>query len=72
MKKRLNLIKERAGRGLRQDQIAKIIGVTPATYSHLENGRSNSKPEVWDKLEGFFGIHQRVLREVFTLRKEPE
>lgn len=61
---REKLRKARLSRGLRQEDVAKKIGVSTRMYQHLETGSRNGKIEYWDALEDLFGIPQRTLRSI--------
>lgn len=63
-KMRKNLKEARQRAGLTQQQMADKLGISTRYYRFIENGRRNGDFELWDKLEDFFGIHQRLLREI--------
>lgn len=60
---RKNLKNARKAAGLTQQAMAEKLGMSQIGYQNIENGLRVGKIETWDKLEDFFGINQRVLRE---------
>ncbi|WP_039879508.1 helix-turn-helix transcriptional regulator [Jonquetella anthropi] len=52
----------RMSRGLRQEDVAKKIGVSTRAYQHLEAGSRTGSIKLWDALEDLFGVPQRQLR----------
>ncbi|WP_040550331.1 helix-turn-helix domain-containing protein [uncultured Pyramidobacter sp.] len=59
---REELRKARLSRGLRQEDVAKKLGMSTRMYQHLEAGSRDGKVKHWDALEDLFGIPQRTLR----------
>lgn len=59
--KRQHLIEERKKAGLKQSQLAEMIGCSTAMISHLENGRMKPSLEVSLSLERLFGQPSEVL-----------
>lgn len=64
---RKNLKEARKKAGMTQKEVAEYLGVTTRAYQHIENGNYLGKIEHWDKLEDLFNIHQRKLRELFSV-----
>ena len=64
---RNNLKEARQKAGMTQKQVAEYLGITTRAYQHIENGNYLGKIEHWDKLEDLFNIHQRKLRELFSV-----
>ena len=54
MKNRIEEI--RNARGIRQDELAKLMGVSRQTISSLENGRYNPSILLAHKIAKFFGM----------------
>lgn len=54
----------RKEKGLTQQQLADRLGITLRYYRLIEEGKRCGNFEIWDKLEDFFGVHQRLLREL--------
>lgn len=61
---RTNLKKARKDAGLTQEQMAKKLYVGLRQYKRIEHGESLGSIDLWDAMEDFFGIHQRILREI--------
>ncbi len=61
---RENLKKARQGAGLTQQQMADKLGINLRYYKAIESGERLGSIEIWDKLEEFFSIHQKTLREL--------
>ncbi len=59
----------RKERGIRQDELAKVMGVSRQTISSLENGRYNPSVMLAYKLAKYFGMH---IEEVFIFEEEKE
>lgn len=55
------LIAERKKRKLSQVDLAKILGVSPAVISHLENGRGKPSADVSIGLEMLFELPYEIL-----------
>lgn len=64
MHSRANLKSERIARKLTQQSMADKLGLTLRHYQRIESGESTGSFEIWDALEDFLGIHQRILREI--------
>ena len=64
---RRNLKEARQKAGMTQKQVAEYLGITTRAYQHIENGEYLGKIAHWDKLEDLFGMHQRKLRELFSM-----
>lgn len=53
----LNRLKElRKEKSLTLDAIAQETGVKRGTYNNYENGKTNPKPETWERLANFFNV----------------
>lgn len=59
--KRVRLINERKIKGLTQEQVGKIVGVSKQMISLIESGQCNPSISVANALEDLFGIPQREL-----------
>lgn len=67
MKNRIEEI--RKGRGIRQEEFAKALGVSRQTISSLETGRYNPSIFLAHKIACFFGM---TIEEVFLFDEEEE
>lgn len=56
MKYAKKIRKERLGRGITQVNLAKLLGISQATMSKLENGETMPKAEVWLRFCRKFGL----------------
>ena len=65
MKNRIEEIRKE--RGIRQDEIAKSMGVSRQTISSLENGRYNPSIMLAYKIAKYFGM---TIEEVFIFEEE--
>lgn len=65
MKNRIEEIRKE--RGIRQDELAKAMGVSRQTISSLENGRYNPSIFLAYKLARYFGM---TIEEVFLFEEE--
>ena len=65
MKNRIEEI--RNSRGIRQEEFAKLLGVSRQTISSLENGRYNPSIMLAHKIARFFGL---TIEEVFIFEEE--
>ena len=65
MKNRIEEI--RNSRGIRQDEFAKLMGVSRQTISSLENGRYNPSIMLAYKISRYFGM---TIEEVFIFDEE--
>lgn len=54
-------------RGIRQDELAKLMGVSRQTISSLENGRYNPSILLAHKIAAYFGM---TIEEVFIFEEE--
>lgn len=61
---RKNLQKARKDAGMTQQAMADKLHVGLRQYQRIEQGTSHGTFDLWDNLEDFFNIHQRVLREI--------
>jgi DNA-binding protein len=64
MKNRIEEI--RKVRGINQEELAKVLGVSRQTISSLENGRYNPSIELAYKLSKYFGM---TIEEVFIFEE---
>lgn len=64
MKNRIEEIRNE--RGIRQDELAKLMGVSRQTISSLENGRYNPSILLAHKIAQFFGMS---IEEVFLFEE---
>ena len=60
---RKNLQEARKAKGMTQQAIADMLGLTLNHYQKIEYEKLNGSFEVWDALEDLLGVHQRKLRE---------
>ena len=65
MKNRIEEI--RNAKGIRQDELAKLMGVSRQTISALENGRYNPSIMLAYKISRYFGM---TIEEVFIFDEE--
>ena len=63
---RLKLINAREAKGMSALEVSEYLNITERMYHYIEAGDRNGNYEIWDKLEDFFGVHQRHLREITT------
>lgn len=59
-----NLKQARKAAGLTQQAMADKLGISLRYYQQIEAGDRTGDFEIWDALEDFTGIHQRILREL--------
>lgn len=52
----------RKAKGLTQQAVADLLGVTLRYYQQIEQGTRTGNFACWDALEDVMGQHQRVLR----------
>ena len=65
-----NRIEEiRKSRGIRQEELAKVLGVSRQTISSLENGRYNPSILLAHKIAKYFGL---TIEEVFIFEEETQ
>ena len=62
---RKNLKEARQKAGMTQKQVAEYIGISEIGYRQIESGKRLGAIKTWDKLENFFNVHQKKLREMF-------
>lgn len=67
MKNRIEQIRKE--RGIRQDEFAKLMGVSRQTISSLETGRYNPSIYLAYKIAKYFGM---TIEEVFVFDEEEE
>lgn len=67
---RKNLKEARQKAGMTQQEMADWLGISARAYQDIENGKYEGRIKHWDNMEDLFGIHQRVLRELFTVTDE--
>ncbi len=61
------IVQIRQERGIRQDELAKALGVSRQTISSLENGRYNPSILLAHKIAAYFGL---TIEEVFIFEEE--
>lgn len=61
---RENLKKARKEKGLTQQAVADLLGISLRYYQNIEKGDRTGDFTIWDELEDITGIHQRILREL--------
>lgn len=59
----------RKERGILQDELAKVLGVSRQTISSLENGRYNPSILLAHKIASYFGM---TIEEVFIFAEETQ
>jgi putative transcriptional regulator len=64
-----NLEKFRKERGLKQEELAEVLGVTRQTIGSLENGKYNPSIILAYKIAKFFG---KKIEEIFIYEEEKE
>ena len=65
MKNRIEEIRKE--KGIRQDEVAKSMGVSRQTFSSLENGRYNPSIMLAYKIAKYFGL---TIEDVFIFEEE--
>ncbi len=65
MKNRIEEI--RSSKGIRQEELAKLMGVSRQTISSLENGRYNPSISLAYKIAHYFGL---TIEDVFVFEEE--
>lgn len=60
---RENLRNARKAKGMTQQAMADKLGISLRYYQQIEAGDRTGDFIIWDELEDFTGIHQRILRE---------
>ncbi len=61
---RENLRAARKAAGYTQQQMADRLQISLRYYQQIEAGDRTGDFEIWDTLEDFTGIHQRILRTI--------
>lgn len=61
---RERLQQARKDKGLTQQAIADKLGISLRYYQQIEAGDRTGDFVIWDNLEDFTGVHQRLLREI--------
>ncbi len=61
---RKNLRQARKEKGLTQQKMADLLGISLRYYQQIEAGDRTGDFVIWDMLEDITGIHQRILREI--------
>jgi transcriptional regulator with XRE-family HTH domain len=69
---RENLKRARKEAGMTQQQVADRLGICLRYYQSIEAGEKTGDFSIWDTLEDFTGIHQRVLREISSIHHDQE
>ena len=65
---RENLRAARKAKGMTQQAMADYLGIGLRHYQKIEYADLNGPFEVWDALEDLLGVHQRILREISSIR----
>lgn len=65
---RRNLQAARKAKGMTQQDMADYLEIGLRHYQKLEYADLNGPFEVWDALEDLLGVHQRILREISSIR----
>ena len=66
----MNIRELRTMKGLSQARFAKLIGVTPGTVGHLENGRMKVSARIADKIWEVFGVEVSEMETKKPARKK--
>ena len=61
---RERLRQARLDKGMTQQKMADVLGLSLRYYQQIEAGERTGDFEIWDTLEDLTGIHQRILREI--------
>lgn len=61
---RENLKRARKEKGLSQQALADLLGISLRYYQNIEKGDRTGDFAIWDELEDITGILQRILREI--------
>ena len=61
---REKLRQARKAAGYTQQAMADRLGISLRYYQQIEAGDRTGDFEIWDTLEDFIGIHQRILRAI--------
>ncbi len=61
----------RKDKGMTQQAVADYLNIVLRYYQEIEAGSSTGAVELWDALEDLFGVHQRKLREISSIRHAP-
>ena len=69
---RKNLQEARKAKGMTQQAIADMLGLTLNHYQKIEYEKLNGSFEVWDALEDLLGVHQRILRDSSDIHPGPK
>ena len=62
----------RKAANLTQQQLADELHISLRHYQRIESGTSDGTFAMWDEMEDIFKIHQRVLREISSIRLSRE
>ena len=65
---RRNLQAARKAKGMTQQDMADYLEIGLRHYQKIEYTDLNGPFEVWDALEDLLGVHQRILREISSIR----
>ena len=65
---RRNLQAARKAKGMTQQDMADYLEIGLRHYQKIEYADLNGPFEVWDALEDLLGVHQRILREISSIR----
>ncbi|MEL4860516.1 helix-turn-helix transcriptional regulator [Pseudoflavonifractor phocaeensis] len=69
---RENLKNARKAKGMTQQAMADKLGISLRYYQQIEAGDRTGDFEIWDSLEDFTEIHQRILRETNPDREDSQ
>ena len=61
---RKNLQSARKAKGMTQQTLADQLGIGLRHYKKIESGETLGSIAIWDTLEDFLSVNQRVLREI--------
>lgn len=66
MKERKKLKEIRESHNISQRQAAHLLGISPANFCQIENGKRTGKIETWQKIQDLFTLSDVVLWEIYT------
>ena len=69
---RENLKRARLDKGLTQQKIADMLGISLRYYQNIEAGDRTGDFKIWDELEELTGVHQMKLREMQAIHHDQE
>lgn len=62
VKKRVGLINARKERGMRQEDVAFMLGISRPFYNQIENGKRNASIKIGAQLENILGVNIKSLK----------